>query len=308
LLRCPLCRNHLEYTAEELHCVEASCGASFPIINGVPILLNERNSLFTIESFRSTPEPRREHSALTGIMDRVYGMLPPIDKSRQQRNYMRFVQELGSRSAPSRVLVIGGGVLGEGMEILINNPMIEFVETDVYIGPRTRMICDGHDIPFADEAFDGLIIQAVLEHVLDPHRCVAEIHRVLKPGGVVYAETPFMQQMHGAPFDFTRFTYLGHRRLFRNFSEIDSGAICGPGMALAWSFEYFLLSLTGSRILRKILRHFARIISFPLVYIDPFLLSRPGTIDAASGFYFLGARADTPLPDRELITLHQGVR
>ena len=30
------------------------------------------------------------------------------------------------------------------------------------------------------ETFDCVIIQAVLEHVLDPKRCVKEIHRVLK--------------------------------------------------------------------------------------------------------------------------------
>ena len=34
----------------------------------------------------------------------------------------------------------------------------------------------------ADAGVDAVIAQAVLEHVLDPHRCVEEIHRVLKPG------------------------------------------------------------------------------------------------------------------------------
>jgi SAM-dependent methyltransferase len=39
-------------------------------------------------------------------------------------------------------------------------------------------------------------IQAVLEHALDPPVVVAEIYRVLKPGGLVYADTPFMQRVH----------------------------------------------------------------------------------------------------------------
>jgi len=38
-----------------------------------------------------------------------------------------------------------------------------------------------------------------------------------------------MQQVHNERYDFTRFTYLGHRRLFSAFDEIDSGASCGPG-------------------------------------------------------------------------------
>ena len=34
-------------------------------------------------------------------------------------------------------------------------------------------------------SFDGVMIQAVLEHVLEPTRVVAEIHRVLKPDGLL---------------------------------------------------------------------------------------------------------------------------
>ena len=124
------------------------------------------------------------------------------------------------------------------------------------------LICDAHDIPFADGSFDAVIAQAVLEHVVDPHRCVAEIHRVLNAQGVVYAETPFMQQVHAGRYDFARFTHLGHRRLFRMFQEIDSGAVCGPGMALAWSYQYFLMSFTTSKTLRKLAGVFARLTSF----------------------------------------------
>lgn len=39
------------------------------------------------------------------------------------------------------------------------------------------------DLPFAAESFDWLICNHVLEHVADDRRALAEIHRVLKPGG-----------------------------------------------------------------------------------------------------------------------------
>jgi ubiquinone/menaquinone biosynthesis C-methylase UbiE len=55
-------------------------------------------------------------------------------------------------------------------------------------------VCDAHHLPFQIESFDGVIVQAVLEHVFDPNRYVEEIHRVLKMDAVVYAETPFIQQ------------------------------------------------------------------------------------------------------------------
>jgi ubiquinone/menaquinone biosynthesis C-methylase UbiE len=67
-------------------------------------------------------------------------------------------------------------------------------------------VADGHQLPIADGSVDGVWIQAVLEHVLDPSIVVQEIHRVLTPGGVVYAETPFMQPVHEGAYDFTRFS------------------------------------------------------------------------------------------------------
>lgn len=39
------------------------------------------------------------------------------------------------------------------------------------------------DLPFADESFDYLLCNHVLEHVADDWRALAEIHRVLAPGG-----------------------------------------------------------------------------------------------------------------------------
>lgn len=43
------------------------------------------------------------------------------------------------------------------------------------------------------ETFDAVIAQAMLEYVVVSYQCVDEIVRVLKPTGLVYAETPFMR-------------------------------------------------------------------------------------------------------------------
>ncbi len=43
---------------------------------------------------------------------------------------------------------------------------------------------DCHALPFADASFDRVFSHALMEHLSDPARAVAEIHRVLKPGGI----------------------------------------------------------------------------------------------------------------------------
>ncbi|NNE07365.1 MAG: methyltransferase type 11, partial [Gemmatimonadetes bacterium] len=131
-------------------------------------------------------------------------------------------------------------------------------------------------------------------------------HRVLKHGGVVYAETPFIQQVHGGRYDFTRFTDLGHRRLFRKFEEIERGSACGPGMALAWTYQYFLMSFATTRVTRALLRDFASLTSFFLKYFDSHLVDKPGTQDAASGYYFMGSKEGRVMHDRELIQQYRG--
>ena len=63
------------------------------------------------------------------------------------------------------------------------------------------------DLPFPDASFDFLVSDQVLEHVEgDPFRAVAESLRVLRPGGRAIHTTCFVNQVHGAPSDFWRFT------------------------------------------------------------------------------------------------------
>ncbi|MFN8473388.1 MAG: methyltransferase domain-containing protein [Anaerolineae bacterium] len=308
LLRCPVCRAPLEECDTWLVCTHNAQSHRFPIVDGIPVLINDEASVFSVDDFiqrRSTFFDLSRAGQLVAVADR---RLPSFHRTtKKKENMQRFVQALLARSSEPKVLVIGGSILGPGMEHLLRHaPPIQLVESDVSFGPRTNMICDAHDIPFEDGTFDGIIAQAVLHHVADPFRCVEEIYRVLSKEGVVYAETPFMQQVHAGPYDFTRFTHLGHRRLFRRFDEIDSGTGQGPGTALAWSYQYFLLGFATSKPMRALIRAFCRLTLFYLKYFDAYLGQRPGAFDASSGYFFMGRKSDRTLTDREVIRLYRG--
>jgi uncharacterized protein YbaR (Trm112 family) len=308
-LACPVCKAPLQSCGESVVCVNTTCGRSFPVVDGIPVLINEERSVFSIADFvkgRDTTfhlQPSRANRLLGRLLD----MLPSIGHSiGAEQNYERVGRLLLDETAKPTVLVVGGSIPGAGIEGLTSNGAIELVSTDVSFGPLTMIICDAHDIPFADGTFDGVIVQATLEHVVDPYRCIDEILRVLKPRGLVYAETPFIQQVHMGAYDFTRFTHSGHRRLFRHFTEIASGPICGPGMALAWSYQYFLLSFVQSRVLRGFVRAFSSLTAFYLKYADHYLMNKKGSIDSASGFYFIGRKEGRMLSDRDLVRYYRG--
>lgn len=306
LLCCPTCRAKLRYGGEQFICMNSECNTHFPIVDDIPILLNEKSSVFAIDDFishRNTYRNLRENK----FKRTLNRLIPKIGKNTKAReNYEKLASLLLKQTTSPRVLVIGGSILGQGMESLVKKPSLELIESDVSFGPRTMLICDSHDIPFENGTFDGVVVQAVLEHVVDPYRCVEEMHRVLKKGGLIYAETAFMQQVHGGRYDFTRFTHLGHRRLFRRFNEIDSGAACGPGMALAWSYKSFLLSFTKSRTLRALIKVFTHLTSFYLKYFDYYLINKPDTLNVASSYYFMGRKGEHVLSDQTLITSYKG--
>ncbi len=309
MLRCPLCMARLQRGDKEMLCVDTSCSRHFPVVDGVPVLINEAESVFSVDDYisrRATTVGLRKPSRLSTLLGKC---VPGINrKIKSRHNFEKFVSLLHDQESAPKVLVIGGRVAGQGMESLLVNPSIELVESDVAFGPRTAVICDAHRLPFESGSFDGVVAQGVLEHVVDPYKCVKEIHRVLRGRGLVYAETPFMVPGHCERYDFTRFTHLGHRRLFRWFDEIDSGAVCGPGMALAWSYRHFVMSFTTSGMIRKILYVFTAFTSSFLKYFDSFLIDKAGTIDAAAVHYFLGRKSDTALPDRELLKKYRGAQ
>ena len=49
---------------------------------------------------------------------------------------------------------------------------------------------DAESLPFPDQSFDGVTCQTVLMHVGRPERAIAEMHRVLRPGGLLVATEP----------------------------------------------------------------------------------------------------------------------
>jgi SAM-dependent methyltransferase len=78
---------------------------------------------------------------------------------------------------------------------------------------RPTVVGDVTRIPFRDGAFDSALCTEVLEHVREPGQCLAEIRRVLKPGGAVLFTVPMTVYTHAEPYDFYRYTEYGLRYL-----------------------------------------------------------------------------------------------
>jgi len=300
-LACPVCHAPLDRDGAEPEC--RSCGRRFPVVAGVPILLNEENSVFRAADYLGG-EGYRGASGYAGSMDRTGGL---------RRLYRRFATGLSEAPVPgtpfdpmtvilaerpeAEVLVIGSGEREVAGRVTY---------TDVALARNIACVCDGHDLPFEDGSFDAVFAEAVLEHVCDPQRVVSEIVRVLRPGGFVYAVTPFLQPVHMGAHDFTRFTYLGHRRLFRHFDDLRSGMMGGPAYSAIHLTRHMMTALTDRRRPRSVLRLLALLLTYPVRYLDPLLTRTEASYNSACACFFLGRKRAAPIPDRDILAMFRG--
>jgi len=127
----------------------------------------------------------------------------------------------------------------------------------------TDVVCDALAMPFGSEYFDCVFATELFEHLSNPFVFVAEIQRVLKPGGTVILTVPFLYHQHGDPYDYWRPTREALRQLFENFDEV-SVISCGNRLHvisdLITTAFYPYQVFFPFRILNHILVHFPSVI------------------------------------------------
>ena len=69
-------------------------------------------------------------------------------------------------------------------------------------------------LPFRDECFDTVLLLDVLEHIQQPDSAMAEVRRVIKIGGRIVVQVPFLYPLHDEPYDFQRWTTHGLGAIF----------------------------------------------------------------------------------------------
>jgi SAM-dependent methyltransferase len=107
-------------------------------------------------------------------------------------------------------------------------------------GEISQLIGTAENMPLQDGSMDVALCNQVLEHVQDPVKACAEIHRVLATDGWFIGSVPHLSPVHLEPWDFRRFTDLGLRQLLENqgFRDIQI-----EGNGAVFSSAAFLISM-----------------------------------------------------------------
>jgi SAM-dependent methyltransferase len=159
-------------------------------------------------------------------------------------------------------------------ENVVNYEIVNYDSTDV--------IGVAEELPFKDNVFDGVISNAVLEHVRDPFRAATEITRVLRPGGKLYCCVPFLQCFHGYPSHYYNMTHVGLANLFRKLKVLQQAVYpsTGPIFTLVWFLRNWLSGLQGRTKEDFLDMRVRDLLDDPWCYVDkPFVTEVPEQIN-----------------------------
>jgi len=150
-----------------------------------------------------------------------------------------------------------------------------YVNLDLFAVPGVDVAADAECLPFPDDLFQRVECDAVLEHVRRPEQVMAEIARVLAPGGYLHLVTPFCHPFHEYPKDYRRYTLDGLKELASGFEPVAEGWRTGPtATLLVFTIEYMKLLLPW-RVWRGLVHGVLGWLLFPLRYLDLLLLRIP---------------------------------
>jgi SAM-dependent methyltransferase len=144
------------------------------------------------------------------------------------------ILDIGCGTKPYRGLFDNPAYIG--LEVNRDSPLGSHRKPDVYY--------DGRHIPLPDASVESVLCSQVLEHVFEPGDFLAELRRVLVPGGRILLTVPFVWDEHEQPFDYARYSSFGLRHLFESagFSQLDhartlAGASIFPQLLLAYAYK-----------------------------------------------------------------------
>lgn len=131
---------------------------------------------------------------------------------------------------------------------------------DIEPGQYVDVVGDAHALPFPEASFEQILCSEVLEHLHSPERAIAEMRRVLVPGGTLILTTRFLQAIHDAPGDYFRFTEFGLKYLLRDFELVEFQNELTPAETLGSLLQRFAMQsdLRGGSFTKVLLLCLAR--------------------------------------------------
>jgi len=154
-----------------------------------------------------------------------------------------------------KVIDLGGGAHTSYGHLLNIQGDLESVNLSTDIAP-TYVADLNEPLPIDDQLFDAAISFNTLEHIAKDEVALSEIHRILKPDGILHIMVPFYFRVHEDPYtkDYHRHTANGWISLLErtNFNNIQIEPLAFGVLSSAYStIENLMPNFLGIRGITK---------------------------------------------------------
>lgn len=150
------------------------------------------------------------------------------------------------------VLDVGGHL--QPYRGLVEGRISSYVAVDARRGPLVDITGRAEQLPLESGVFDLVFCTQVLEYVPDPGLAVAEIYRVLKPGGVLLLSAPSIFP-RDSDEDYWRFEPAALRLLLSNFSKVEVQPEGGSIIGFFRTVNVFLICCSKIKLLTTALSY-----------------------------------------------------
>jgi len=172
------------------------------------------------------------------------------------KNYSEhdFLSEYVVSSGDKRVLNVGSSSVRYGKNS---------VNADIQRKQNVDVVCDMHELPNHSADFDAIICNAVLQYCHSPWKVATEFYRVLKPGGYLFVDAPWVQPFCPDTPDRFRFSEDALKSIFSNFEIVRIGPSIRPGSAFALLGVHIARTITVNKYINYLLANIATVILYP---------------------------------------------
>jgi len=152
------------------------------------------------------------------------------------------------------VLDIGGRI--QPYRSLMLDKDTRYIAVDLRLTSLVDVIADANRLPFSEARYDLVICTQVLQYVSNPFETVAEIRRVLKPGGFLLLSVPSLYPSDSS-IDGWRCFPAALRQLTAEFSAVEIAAEGSSVVGLFRTLNVWLDWFARPAFLKSLIRHTA---------------------------------------------------
>ncbi len=176
---------------------------------------------------------------------------------------------IAANSLPETLLDVGGVKDQQRGKFKTTAQNFNVIAVNISTDKIVDVRADAARMPIESNRFKWVLCSEVLEHVDEPLRVVAEVFRVLQPGGNAIITVPFLFRLHADPVDVGRYTHWFWRQ---ELEKIGFGQITIEKQGLFWSvvvdmlrewFRFLVVSerfktRLGANLFSRFVRHFRK--------------------------------------------------